>query len=909
MATTSAAPPRYSLTEDRKTKPFAEVANRLWDNPVFREVLASFRRFLSKQEIAKITKNQLGLLRALSVLVLEASAESINDGEDVSDVLATSTQILNTVSSRLEAAKDLNDVIQNLNQLDDMESNIRESFAGLETQLRKLVQATKLETTIYTDELSKAQRSDRAKTEEVEAIVRQMAPQSGGSFDTIVGKSMEEKLKAYPTVGQAQMDAKRALAILTELTGRSLPSSTMLGKDFVTIGHEIHQGTNYDVFMGEYFTGEKIAVKQLRHRVDEETAKKTHERFARQALNWSSLRHDAILPFYGIGVAPSPVIPGDFQLYMVSPYLQNRDARRYLMAYPSAPQKVRVQMVLDVARGLYHMHEAAELPEPGNGIVHSALNIFNVLIKDSGRAVISGFGHSKVIRDFQESFTGDNAEYRYMAPEMMTDEPHITHGIDIWSWAMTALEILTDVPAFGEKTKGPKIIALLTLGRRPNRADHPKLEEYPCADDLWNLFEGCWDQDAAARPTADKVAQRLKPMLQRCGRRPKLSHQMSTTDMVRCIVKYGCPNMTDKLDLKRCSDHSVDRGGSGEIYKGYLLDGAVVAIKCPWPSNFGEDGGSCLDSKSAIMELYKASKLDHPNIIKVKGVAHFKDKVAMISPWMGHGTVMAYLKKHPSADRLSFVSSALVYMHKEGIVHGDLKGANVMISEEGIVKVIDFGSTSLKAYTLRFTSSMNSPGYSLRWASPEVLESGTSTPESDVFALGMTILEIITGDKPFSEMANDVVVMRAITNQKLPIRPKDLIPLESRDGDKLWHLLNACWAFNPDKRPQAAELETTLRTITQEGLKKGSSLGTNSIGPPSDTLNLTDAPAVGDREPDPSQQSQAISEPAASGVALGQALDNFRQEFSPMNPVLNASQQERIRQILLEGTPQPQSDH
>lgn len=76
------------------------------------------------------------------------------------------------------------------------------------------------------------------------------------------------------------------------------------------------------------------------------------------------------------------------------------------------------------------MHEIAELPGPGNGIVHSALNIFNILIKDSGRAVISGFGHSKVSQDgvyadmylqryqviqgFEESFTGDNSEYRYM---------------------------------------------------------------------------------------------------------------------------------------------------------------------------------------------------------------------------------------------------------------------------------------------------------------------------------------------------------------------------------------------------------------------------------------------------------------------------------------------------------------
>ncbi|KAG9075906.1 hypothetical protein FRC06_009818, partial [Ceratobasidium sp. 370] len=374
--------------------------------------------------------------------------------------------------------------------------------------------ASELELFMYKEELAKAQRRDRAKIEALEAIVKQM-PQRGGSLDAIIQRSMEDNLKIITdhTVEQKQVQAKLALAILAGLTGKSLPPSTLLGRDFVTIGkHAIHQGTNYDVFLGEYFTGEKIAIKVLRHRVDEATAKKTHERFARQALNWSTLRHDAILPFYGIGVTRSPVVGGGFHLYMVSPYLQNRDAKGYLKKYSQTPRRARLQMALDVARGLYYMHEAAQL-ELGNGIVHSALNIYNVLVKDSGRAVISGFGHSKVMRDLQESFTGDNSEYRYIAPEMMLDEPHITHGTDIWSWAMTALEILTDVPAFGERTRGPRIITLLATLQRPKRADHPKIEEYGDPDELWDIFEKCWDQDPAARPSADALVTRLKPLV------------------------------------------------------------------------------------------------------------------------------------------------------------------------------------------------------------------------------------------------------------------------------------------------------------------------------------------------------------------------------------------------------------
>ncbi|KAG9103138.1 hypothetical protein FRC07_010079 [Ceratobasidium sp. 392] len=521
MTTVADPPPAYTRLEAKKTVTFAEVATPIvQDYPVFENVLGSFKDFLANQETIKLSKNQLELFRGLIVVVLEASAKTIKDGGDVSEVLTTSTRILDSMSSSLETKKELKDVMNNPSELNDLESKISEGFEGLEAQLRKLAQANELEFTMYREELLEAQRKDRAKIVELEAIVKQTAPESSGNFNDWVEKSMEEKLKIIGdrTVGQEQVDAKRALAILAELTGKSLPPSTMLGQEFVQIGQEIHQGTNYDVFMGEYFTGEKIAIKQLRHRVDKETAHQTHKRFVRQALNWSLLRHDAILPFYGIGVAPSPVTRGEFHLYMVSPYLQNQDARRYLKKYPRATKYARLLMVSDVARGLRCMHEAAELPEPGNGIVHSALNIFNVLIKDSGRAVISGFGHSKVIRDFQESFTGDNAEYRYMAPEMMTDEPHITHGTDIWSWAMTSLEILTDAPAFGEKAKGPKIVSLLTLGKRPNREDHPKLEEYPCANELWDLFEKCWAQEASARPSADDIITTLKPLLKVLGK-------------------------------------------------------------------------------------------------------------------------------------------------------------------------------------------------------------------------------------------------------------------------------------------------------------------------------------------------------------------------------------------------------
>ncbi|CAE6438642.1 unnamed protein product [Rhizoctonia solani] len=217
----------------------------------------------------------------------------------------------------------------------------------------------------------------------------------------------------------------------------------------------------------------------------------------------------------------SPISPEEYQLYLVSPYMKNQDIKRYLKTYQTVPGSARLQMALDIARGLKYMHDGDELPGlEGKGLVHSALNIYNVLVKDSGRAVISGFGHAKVVslKDFQASFTGDNSEYRYMGPEIL-DDAVLTFGSDIWSWAMTSLEILTDEPPFGAKTRGTKIIQMIGTDKRPERSNHPKIEEYDHSDEIWQLFEDCWKKQPGDRPSAREVVRRLRPLVRELGKK------------------------------------------------------------------------------------------------------------------------------------------------------------------------------------------------------------------------------------------------------------------------------------------------------------------------------------------------------------------------------------------------------
>lgn len=526
------APPPYT-SEQRKNVTYAEVATKLSESINSSELentLEAFRGFLSSQENVTLTKNQLQVLKSQAVLVLEETAKYLKSRGDGSDILPRVAKIFWNASEKLESLTKWEVVLKGQDGPNRLDAMIDDLFNELEA-LRMLVKGNDAESTVNQQEFSKAKEVDQRKIAELSAILPTTVS-SGTGLTDLVQESMSKELKIIGdrTVSRPfqdpQKNAKHALAILAELTGTALPPSTLLGKEWVTIdSYAIHQGSSYDVFLGEYFTGEKIAIKVLRHRVDQETGKKMHQRFARQAVNWSSLRHDAILPFYGLGLLDSPVVPGEFQLYLVSPYMQNRDVKSYLRRYTKTSRYARLQIALDVARGLCHMHEAVELGEQGHGIVHSALNVYNVLIKDSGRAAISGFGHAKVIKNFQESFTGDNSEYRYMGPELMQDDAHISYGTDIYAWAMTALEILTDVPPFGEKSKGPRIIQKVALGEKPDRLEHPKLEEYACRDEIWSLLRDCWKTDPGLRPTADVVVQRIKPLLHQLGNKNNATEQ------------------------------------------------------------------------------------------------------------------------------------------------------------------------------------------------------------------------------------------------------------------------------------------------------------------------------------------------------------------------------------------------
>ncbi|ELU37267.1 Pkinase domain-containing protein [Rhizoctonia solani AG-1 IA] len=529
MEVPAGPPPAYT----REDATYAQVALGL-DKTIelgseFKNALSAFRDFLTSQENDRLNRcglRALRLLRSRAVHVLEECAKYKNEGGDPSLVLSIITEL----SKELEKGPQWEEVIADPSATRGLESAIGNAFDRLEDQMRQMAKGEGMESTMYKHELEKARENDRKKIEDLEDTIRNLQGSIHQTPNEALQNSIKEKLKiigdSSPHVLEKQIDARRSLAVIAELTGKSLPASTMLDRKFVTIGNQaISQGSSYDVFVGEYFTGEKIAIKVLRHRVDEETAKRTHqinrELVCTEARLYTSILWswgDAVTGFtYRVPTTSYVTFAGSLRLSLIpSPF-----KKRYIKMYPKVAAHARLQMALDIARGLEYMHEGDDLLE-GKGMVHSALNIYNVLVKDSGRAVISGFGHAKLYRDPKS-----------------------------WMMLFSRSEAISgrDEPPFGQKTRGTKIIQMIGTNKRPERASHTKIEEYENSDEIWQLFEDCWKRQPEERPSAHEVVQRFRPLVREFGKKsdttvqkpPPPSHPRTEYGRSDPSVKQGVP--------------------------------------------------------------------------------------------------------------------------------------------------------------------------------------------------------------------------------------------------------------------------------------------------------------------------------------------------------------------------------
>ncbi|CAA7268614.1 unnamed protein product [Cyclocybe aegerita] len=280
----------------------------------------------------------------------------------------------------------------------------------------------------------------------------------------------------------------------------------------------------------------------------------------------------------------------------------------------------------------------------------------------------------------------------------------------------------------------------------------------------------------------------------------------------RCFALTGI-NLEEEL---------VKSGSFGDIWKG-RFDGQAVCLKVVKIYQNSRRERLQVFHKEAIVWGH----VFHLNLLPFYGVYHLDDqyrRMCLVSPWMDHGNLVEHLKKYPATRRLPLVSdvvAGLSYLHEKDIVHGDLKGANILVTDTGTACLCDFGLSSIagnamSTYAPFETGSDNICGGTVRWQAPELLDpcidDPRKSPETDVYAFGCVCYEIYTGKVPFYEFTLDATVILQIM---LGARPSTPIPedpafVERGLTNEIWRLVEDCWAQNPTERPCVAQIVARL---------------------------------------------------------------------------------------------------
>ncbi|KAG8958766.1 hypothetical protein FRC00_002314, partial [Tulasnella sp. 408] len=157
----------------------------------------------------------------------------------------------------------------------------------------------------------------------------------------------------------------------------------------------------------------------------------------------------------------------------------------------------------------------------------------------------------------------------------------------------------------------------------------------------------------------------------------------------------------------------------------------------------GSEAGTKAENKQRLLgQLIQWTSLKHPNILPFMGY-QWHDVPILVFPQFRSGSILEYLKASPCVDPLELlaqVAEGLTFLHSESIVHGSLKPRNVIISDEGVAMLMDFGMAPDLRVAERNVTKALSDQELVGYMSPELLEDEVFTTASDVYSYGSLTL-------------------------------------------------------------------------------------------------------------------------------------------------------------------------
>ncbi|KAF9260022.1 kinase-like protein [Marasmius fiardii PR-910] len=288
--------------------------------------------------------------------------------------------------------------------------------------------------------------------------------------------------------------------------------------------------------------------------------------------------------------------------------------------------------------------------------------------------------------------------------------------------------------------------------------------------------------------------------------------------MIRLSRNSGLhPQCLTIQGVEKLGDYPVGGGAFGDVWQGRFAQ-QLVCLKV-----------IRVFSRSDVQQILKNymqegivwRQLSHPNVLPFMGIYYLDSKqrqMCLVSPWMERGNLVEFLKNADnSVDRMLLaydVACGLAHLHAKEIVHGDLKGVNILVTPDLRACITDFGLSRISTTQLLLTETSRAKG-TTRWLAPELLTPGPRilpTRQSDVYAYGCVCYEIFTGRFPFHEFAEATIVIAIYLNKHRPSRPEECPQLR----DVMWYLMGDCWNETPSLRPTMTDVLVRIEEMNAD---------------------------------------------------------------------------------------------
>jgi serine/threonine protein kinase len=507
--------------------------------------------------------------------------------------------------------------------------------------------------------------------------------------------------------------------------------------------------------------------------------------------------------------------------------------------------------IFGMAAGLRYLHS--------RGLIHRGLRPSNVLLNERLEPVLDVSRLSRFYQPDTESALGIDMR-SCSAPELPMD----------YCGYYDQCNTTTDVYAYGAC-----LIALCQRSLRSSWGSHRLgslgllsgsaglIEEIVRPDGIndfcWELITKCCSKNPSERPTADEIVRELRShraeyALEGTNLCELESYENSLLDFERLqsmdrelhshrnTKDVSLPLFTIESTYYEIADRPEGSGTFGEVFKGNLLKevnsvpvGQEIAVKITI-NDEGTDFENSDFRKQLLREIEVLASLNHPSCLKLIAFSFRgsleRPRPAIITKWMSNGGLDNAIKKELDGDPIAGwnatkksicvfgLVTALKYIHSRGIIHRDIKLANILLNENFEPVLCDFGLSKFYQAGMANTMEIGTPLY----MAPELFSDDYDEPYTnaiDIYAYGIYLLLLFTKELRFS---SGPPTWKSAQNYLLRVAKGDRFARPEGMNDFCWTLSVQCLAHNPNDRPTAAQIVERLSSNRSEYALDGTNL-------------------------------------------------------------------------------------